>query len=329
MPRQQFLNFELKETILSVVSGTPDRARVNSLVEVCRALASSFLSGKASAGTLASFHGISVNDLAYDCIADLFRQDEKGNYLELQSYFNGLEIEKLDGDILPHLRRLVFSKVNQGIYRLYSETDPSLSRILRNVKLAIGALRNFTEAERFGETHIAPSLTDTLEHLPPFDREELERQFLAVTTGNELVPQLLAKLSRLLRDQDECSRVVPLISVGLMIRKAYDEKKAVPVEADATETAMGMKDVITTIRDACNDVRQNIRAKYVDCGKVNDSVFCCYFKAIEAELLNRVRGKEGSEQTLFTALRKFLPDLCKEYLLKLVGERVSARIQHE
>jgi hypothetical protein len=327
--------------VLDVTGPAPDRTRVNSLVEVCRALASSFLSGKASAGTLASFHGISINDLAYDCIADLFRQDGNGNYLELQSYFDGLHVESLDdAEVLPHLRRLVFSKVNQGLYRLYSETDPSLSRILRNVKLAIGALKNFTEAERFGETYIAPSLADTLEHLPPFDRDDLECRFIAMTTGTELVPQLLARLSLLLRDQEEHCRVVPLISVGLMIRKVYEQKKAASVEPDATETAMGMKDVITIVQDACNEVKQKIRAKYVDCGKVSESVFCCYFKAIEGEILNRVRGKGGNEHTLFTALKESLPGLGKEeyqnqhrsrveYLLKLVGERVALRLRHE
>jgi len=335
------MNHTLKEAILVTISRSPDRARVNSLIETCRALAASFLRSKATAGNLAALHGVSINDLAYDCIADLFRQDEKGNYLELQSYFGGLRLEDLrNEEILPHLRRLVFSKVNQGVYRLYQETDPSLSKILRNVKLAVSALKNFTEIERFGEACITPSLTDTLEHLPPFDRGELEDLFTRTTTGRERIPQLLAKLSLLLREQTEYCRIVPLVSVGILFRKVYEQKKGIDAEANTIENAMALTDAHTIIRDSCDDVREKIRPKYVDTGKVCEEIFCCYFKAIEEELLNRVLGRDGDAKHLFAALKKYLPDLGREgymeehrsrleYMLKLVGERVSLKLQRE
>lgn len=341
MPRPPSLTSGLKENILSVVSEYPDRARVNSLVEVCRTLAASFLSNKASAGSLASVHGVSINDLAYDCIADLFRQDGNGAYLELQSYFSGITPEEMkDEELLPHLRRLVFSKVNQGVFRLFGESDPSLSKILRNVKLAVSALKNFTEVERFGEAYLAPSLVDTLEHLPPFEREELARRFFEETTGKELIPQLLAKLSLLLREQEEYCRIVPLIGVGILIRRVYEGKRAGSEEPDEIETTVGVNDVIVVIRAACHDVRVKARNKYVGSGKLCENIFCCYFRAIETELLNRFHGRAAEEHSLFSALREHLPDIGREeymaehrsrleYFLKLVGARVSVRLQRE
>jgi broad-specificity NMP kinase len=120
----------------------------------------------------------------------------------------------------------------------------------------------------------------------------------------------------------------------------YGEKKVVSVEPNTTETAIGMKDVITIVQEACNDVKRRIRAKYVDSGKVSENVFCCYFKAIEEEILNRVRGKHGDEQTLYATLKAFIPHLDREdyqknhrsrleYLLKLVGRKVSLKLRHE
>lgn len=329
----------LRDTILSVVSRTPDRARVNSLVEVCRALASSYLRGKASSGTLAEFHGMSVDDLAFDCIADLFRQDDAGIHLEVQSYFSGLPLAEMrDEELLPHLRRLVFSKVNQGIHRLHGESDPGLAKILRNIRLSVSALKNFSDHDRFGDACIAPSLVDTLEHLPPFDRTELELRLCEVATGRELIPQLLAKLALILREQEEYCRLVPVVAVGLLFRSVYERKRAAAAAGDVTETSVGLEDVRIVVGDACREVRERVRRKYVGNGKVSESVLCCYFRAIETELLNRARGRDGDDKTLYATLREFLPDLGKEdylkthrsrieYILKLVGERVSVKLQ--
>src|SRR5271169_1856494 len=194
----------LRVIIPSILAGSHSRKDLNRLIGVSHSLAASFLANKATTESLISVYDLTTSDLAYDCIADLFQEDGDGKYRQLQAYFAGLSISTShDEEILAHLRRLVFSKVNQSIFRLYSEADPSLSKILRNIKLAIHSLKNFEELDRFGEPCIVPSLCDTLVHLPPFECEELEHCFLQVTRGNELIPDLLAKLSLLLREQIE------------------------------------------------------------------------------------------------------------------------------
>ncbi len=40
-------------------------------------------------------------------------------------------------DLLGPARRLVFSHVNQALCRIYQETDPSLGKLIRNLKLAV------------------------------------------------------------------------------------------------------------------------------------------------------------------------------------------------
>ncbi|MDI6803591.1 MAG: hypothetical protein QME58_07065 [Bacteroidota bacterium] len=124
-----------------------------------------------------------------------------------------------DEEILSHLRRLVFSKVNHGIYRQYSEIDPSLSKILRNIKIAINTLKNFTEVERFGESCIAPCACDTLEDNPAFDRDELRGFFMCEVNGREHIPDLLAKFSLILREQTDRCRIIPLVTVGINISR--------------------------------------------------------------------------------------------------------------
>lgn len=329
----------LKETVRTVVSDSPDRREVNALVEICRALAEAFLLGKSSNGMLATLHGLRINDLAYDCIAELFRVDDRGNYLELQSYFSGVSINELsDEEVLPHLRRLVFSKVNQGIFRLYSEMDPSLAKILRNVKLAVISMKMFTESERFGEACLAPSLADPLTHLPAFDAAEIEGRFGAVTTGRELIPQLLGKLSLLLREQDEYCRVVPLLRVAMLIRKTYEGKQPAQDESDRADATLHLGDVMAVISESCTEIKRKMRPKYVDTGKVEECVLGFYFDVIETEMMSRADGGHTDQANLFTLLRRYLPGMEKdeyhehhrgrlEYCLRLVGQRVTAKLQ--
>ena len=224
MSKYLHLSENLRENILAILAGSHTHAQLNRLVAVSHTLANSFLASKATAGTLVSVYGLNTSDLAYDCIAELFRKDTDGNYIQLFSYFNGLSLTTArDEEILAHLRRLVFSKVNQGVYRLYSEADPSLAKILRNTKLAISSLKNFTEVERFGEPCIAPSLCDTLEDCPAIEREFLEQQFIKHTTGREHIPELLAKLSLYLREQNEHSRIIPFMMTGILFRTIYTD----------------------------------------------------------------------------------------------------------
>lgn len=170
----------MRDHLRAIISGTSARPQLNAVVAVCHALASASLATRRTSSTLVSLHGLNRSDLAYDCIAEISRQDAAGAFVQLNAYFDGLSLGSLsDEEILAHLRRLVVSKVNQGIFRLYNEADPPLGKILRNIKLAVNSLKHFTEIERFGELCLAPSLCDTLEYLPVPDPEEIQRSFLA------------------------------------------------------------------------------------------------------------------------------------------------------
>ena len=172
-------------------------------------------------------------DIAFDCIADLFQQNEEGRFVQLEAYFSSFDIaNESDESLLSHLRRLVFSKANQVIFRIYNETDPSLGKIIRNIKLAIQSLNNFDIVTRFDETCILPSACETLEHLPAIKRNEFENQIRNTAHGTETIPQLLAQLSLYLRQQTEYSRLVPMVSVALVFRSLYQNQK---VSADEFE----------------------------------------------------------------------------------------------
>ncbi|MDI6767812.1 MAG: hypothetical protein QME52_13410 [Bacteroidota bacterium] len=228
--------------------------------------------------------------------------------------------------------------MNQGIYRLYSDADPSLAKILRNIKIAVGTLKNFTEVERFGEPCIVPSLCDSLEDRPAIEREFLEQQFIKHTTGREHIPELLAKLSLFLREQNEHCRMIPFMMVGVLFRTIYTcryefQDQVVSVDAELVES-----DTSAIIKKVCYDVRKKNEWKYVDGGKVTADMFEKYFQVLEEELCEKFIGKDGYDFSLFESLKKLSPDLLKEdykknhrnkieYLLKQVNKEVVKRLK--
>ena len=336
----QKLSKDLRGNILAVIAGTSTREQLNGLIAVCHSLASAFLASKSTISALTKVHGLCTADLAFDCIAELFQQDANGNYIQLQSYFTGLLLPTArEEEILSHLRRLVFSKVNHGVYRLYSESDPALAKTLRNIKIAVQSLGHFIEVERFGESCIAPSLCETREQLPAFERDELEKTFLPATTGNEHVPEFLAKLSRFLREQEEHCRIIPLVTIGLLVREAYVQKHNTNDDVIVHDDNLIESDTLAIIKQTCHDIRKQTEEKYVRRDDVQEEIFVHYFTAIEGIVAEKFIGKNGYDGSLFESLQQLIPELTKEeytsihrnrieYLLKLVEKRARKRLRN-
>ncbi|MFA6455741.1 MAG: hypothetical protein WCW40_02875, partial [Bacteroidota bacterium] len=153
---------DLRGTITAILSGTVTREQVNDIISLSHAFALILLRKKLTAGKLnLSLIHLDLHDLAYDCIADLFRMDDDHTLIQLSSYFGSLPLHQLsDVQMVDHLRRIVFSKVNQGIFRIYFEHDPSLGKILRNIRITVQTLHTFIETDRFGESLLVPSFID-------------------------------------------------------------------------------------------------------------------------------------------------------------------------
>jgi hypothetical protein len=277
-------------------------------------------------------------DIAYDCIADLFRRGESGALVHFTSYFEGIPIrQSSDDELLIHLRRLVFSAVNQSIFRLYNEIDPSLGKILRNIRISIQTLQNFAEIERFGENHIVPGLCDPLEQLLVPDRETLESALLPLTTGRENIPELLSRLSLYLRRQSCHSRIVSLVEVALAFRSVYTAKRDREEQTEQSDEELQKSDMRATIRWACGQVREQMRPAYVGKGKVTHEQFSQYIEAIGVYLIGKAGADGTGDLSLYECCLRATPSMGREefrtvhrsrleYLTRAVQKKIVSRI---
>lgn len=259
----------------------------------------------------------SPDDIAYDCIADLFAGDGKGNYLQLQAYFGGINFEaESDEALLIHLRRLTFSKVNHGIFRIYNEADPSLGKILRNIKGAVSTLDNFLETEIFGEMFLTPSGCDPLRHMPVMEQPVFEDQFTRVTGVVRHIPALLGQLSLFLREQEEYRRSIPLMTAALVFRNVFSRHDHSVIEAPAAETAMLLDDARSVISEACAVMHREMSVRYIEKKHVDPLVFRRYFDVIELNLIQTLVEKDGHDFSFFLSLQSWMPELTREEYMR-------------
>ncbi|MBI5473448.1 MAG: hypothetical protein HY961_13980, partial [Ignavibacteriae bacterium] len=161
----------LRENLSAILEGSHTRTQLHTFVHHCNAIALTLIQSRIASGSIhVRRFGLEPCDIAFDAIADLFREDDHGNLVQINAYFESIDWRNAEDEaLLIHLRRLVFARTNQGLFRMFQEIDPGLGKILRNTKLAIAALNTFVEMDHFGEPCIAPGLCDPLVRLPMID----------------------------------------------------------------------------------------------------------------------------------------------------------------
>jgi len=329
----------VKELLRAVLRNEARPQEFNGFVNLCISIALTLLERKAASGQLSRvMFQIPLKDLAVDCVADLFRIDEDGVPIQMQTYFECVNLsEASEEETLILLRRLIFSKVRQGLFRSYNEHDPSLGRILRNIKLGVNLTGEFAESERFGDTVLTPTRCEALTSKPAIQRETLSQMLGEIQLANDHVPSMLSALSLHLRNQTTYSRIIPLIPLALAWREHLISNR---VTEDATfsmaDTGLLTQDVRRIAQEACDAVKEVMRPRYVKVDGIDEVTLDAYFRAIAASVFAEYWDAKNSE-SLFTLLKAEIPRLTEqeyranhrnalEYLLKLVRKRTRAEL---
>lgn len=327
------------KSLLAILHKEYNQGQINELVGVCHSLALPYIRRRLSADVvLRRMLDLNMSDFTYDCIADLFAFADSGDFPHFDAYFAAYPLERLSREeMLAHLRRLVFSHVNQGIFRLYNEVDPSLGKIIRNIKLALQQFHILTTLERFGVPCLAPSDGDLSLQNRSMDPEELEAGLRMYLHGNENIPFMLGRLALFLQESADISRVVSLTSVAIVFRSLY-ARQAGKEELDTVgEEVIESPYLEDLIREAVNKTRRKMAGEYIMKKNIRPALLDTYFTVIEKKLLLTFSG-DGHEKGLRELLSEQLTGMTDseyrtkhrsrlEYLSRLTGEEVARRLR--
>lgn len=322
----------LKATIRAIFGDPPSRAAVGHLVEESHRMALAYLVKKARRGTLNSEHfGLSVDDLALDCIADLFRRDEAGRFVHLAEYFEGVGWSELDeASLRIALRRLVFSKVNEGFFRRHRKHDPELARIIRNVKNAVNARPSVELVRRGRELWLVVAGTTSMGEKPPMPFELLEAYLTRHLHATRHIPEVVELFEQLTDRAPMYAAGYPVSRFALAVRAAHVRLVTVP-EPPEVPAPFTDEEVAEAIVYATQRTIEAFRVTYVDSGKLDEQTFDAYARATYDLVAGQFSSAAVPVASYYDGLCAYIPDLSKgtyrsrhrhvlEYMVKTVRQ---------
>ena len=331
----------IKSLLRAILSGAYTPPDVHEFVQLCYTLALPLIRKKIVAGKLnLEILGLKESDVIYDCLADLFSRDENGAFVKIGKFFQSEGVEGSGGteeELLIALRRLVFLKVHNNIIRLYSEADPTLGKVLRNVKLAEQKGKLFEETHRFGEAYLIPRNVEVHLQCPPWPLEALEQQFARVALVHDTLLTMLSKLHRIITEQETYQRAVPLVPVALLVRRVYALGWEAEEETESVANEhLQQEDVALTARRICQTLEQRMYNSYVVKQKCTNDLFQTYLRTVQQILLHEFSSQEMDGMTYFELLKGFLPELTKQdyarkhrKIIEYLAKTAKQEMQHE
>lgn len=327
-----------KGVFRTILDGRYTPSELNDFVRICYSLALPHIRRKIQLGKInLNAIGMSENDVVYDCLADLFHRDQSGTFPQITMFFRNqlVDIEEASEEhVLITLRRLVLGKVNNNIVRLYSEADPALAKIIRNVKLGIERTGLFELEQKFGEVHLIPRGIVHRTDLPGIPAEVLREEIVRVILIHDPIPNILRKLHTVLLDQRGHQASVSLVQIALLIKEVYALDSIVSVENDEYLDSGEQEDIQKVLDRVCQKLASKKRASYVVNGKLDGVTFDLYISLVREILLENCSGGPDAGRSYFEWFRTRLPDLTHqeymerhrvsfEYLVRLAREMVA------
>jgi hypothetical protein len=305
-----------RRTVQAILDGTYTPLDVREFVQFCYVLALPLVRSKILRGKLnLDILGLNEIDVVYDCLADLFRRDSEGMFTHVGSYFASQNLDPAkahEDEILLALRRLVFNRVHCSLVRLYSEADPVLGKILRNMMLELESSRCFEHRARFGETYLVVRDADPCFDRSPMPFEVLRERFTQVVSVRDSIPAMLGKLHRVLLAEGEFQRAVSFVTAGLLFKEAYAVGAAAEeAEPAAVDQRMDQEDLNRLADSVCGSLAAATRETYVGTGKRTSEVFELYIQTVKEILLGEFGAGPGNGTSYYERLRARMPGLSK------------------
>ncbi len=334
------LETKIQPLVLSLVGGDTNTRVVNQFVALCHRMATRYITMKANkASWYQQIQTEKINDLAWDSIAELFRTDDDGRLTCLVDYYQSMNLEKItEGELYSATRRLIFRKVNDSLFRFMHDYDPSLSKIIRNVKLAVKECKDVSLVRRWNtyflifEDGVQNGMSVT-GWMPP---EILNARLLPFLTTKENLHDVITQAHDIITSQDDYVHAYPLIPLCLIIRESHIFLQDPIPHSVKPVSSLLQDDVSHIIHSSITYLKTGLRQRYVQTGKIDENTFDNYFDGIRDYYIDSyVFFIE--DIPYFTYIKKYLPGLTYslyrnyhrkyvEYLMRLSRSHIQQQL---
>ncbi|MEW5798914.1 MAG: hypothetical protein AB1728_07880 [Bacteroidota bacterium] len=283
---------------------------------------------------------LTLESTAIDCIAELFERDSDGVFIELEHFFCvERDLTQLsDDDVAAYFRAIVFTKLHDGLFALYRENDPVLSKILRNVKAEIQKNSSFEIIQSLGISIIACRTLDERFHLQEVQLETVERHFGDTVRDSTSIGDYLRAFQQMMAREKDIRPSFPLIDFCVAIKRHMMHRKIPLTTVLSSDESTFHHDATILIDQAVAHMRKQLHERYVNKNKLSELHFNSYMEAISSLVYDTFILSDGSEKKYGEYLQQQLPTITYEeyrlyhrkqfeYMAKLVKKEVRERLR--
>ena len=199
---------------------------ITELVRISRVVIESHLrnTGNLSVG-LCRTHGITVPDLAYDSIAEVFEKDSSNNFSTLKHFFSSLRlsIDELPGDEVYFAYKAMLLKIAYvQIAHMYAQFDPAGFKIQRNIKETVLRTNMFVMRKTVLGKVLVVAGNCEAENLPYIDPAKLLQEFREKSLNKKTSAELLGVLYNCLMQQNEFRKEIKLSDAVYLFKFLFE-----------------------------------------------------------------------------------------------------------
>jgi hypothetical protein len=331
-------DLKLTQLVISIISGEYTQAQLVQFINLAQKISLSYLkyqevTGKRISGERVETE-VELEDMAIDCIAELFSSDGSAIFPQLVRYYQSKFEENAcmtDQDVLILTRRLVVRKTKQELSRIFRERDPEGAKIVRNIKVAIRSSEKLHAFRDMGKEYVfyknglhldnpADSVETVLQYLrknnPPIPEDHLHSRFLNLYNPSDSVSASINKLLESIHSLQDYQNFLPIEKIVKLIRgvkfDAFRDNLRlddnVPTPLDHLES----KEIESFISLVMEIIWGKIETQYLRTGKLSYEKADIYNKALRDVLFDLIQKKDNS--SYYRNLKYYLPELTqREY----------------
>jgi hypothetical protein len=216
---------KLKSILTTIYESRQSEKTITELVHLSRTIISGYLiNTKSSIIQLIRLYGLSLSDISYDCLGELFKRNEKGNYQTFTKFFSSLRtpVEGIsEKELFFAFKGLLIQVTDAHIARLYSKIDPAGSKIQRNIKDTLPKVDFFTAGKNVNGIYLIAKSSSNTSKLPYIKLDNIERDFLSIANGKMTTKKLLKILYDIISEQQNIRKEIYLTDAVNLFKKIY------------------------------------------------------------------------------------------------------------
>ncbi len=330
----------LLQALLSDEAGENDVAR---LVQLSRTIIESYLySSRSSLKILCDKQGLTLTDLAYDCLGEAFMRDSRNSFVCIRNFAGSLTVDLCsipEHELFLAFKGLLLRIAERHLARLFAQSDPAGAKIHRNLRDCLKISRALTLEKDFRGLVLRPKDYDSLDHLPPYPSDKLDREIQEFFNPSDSVSQFLSRLKEILVGQSEFRRSVPILEIVRILKRIYHEDLAWSEDGRDVVCPQGDElydfEIEGIRREVNTAVKEKILLTYLARGKINRQDADAMARSLHDLIEDWTSGEEQST-SLYRYLarhlnideetyeRAYRPKM--EYLLKIARDEFASRI---